>query len=94
MIGHFFRYGAILQVLALVHYARKRPDGYWIWIIFMGGGLGAAAYLLSEALPDFANVRHSMGTFSRRRRIKMLQAFDAGESVGRQLRGARRPAAR
>ena len=75
MIGHFFGYGAILQVLALVHYARKRPDGYWIWIIFMGGGLGAAAYLLSEALPDFANVRHSMGTFSRRRRIKMLQAL-------------------
>jgi hypothetical protein len=53
-MGHFFGYGAILQVIALVHYARRRPDGYWIWIIFFGGGLGAAAYLLADLRHDAA----------------------------------------
>ncbi len=62
-MGHFFGYGAILQVIALGHYARRRPDGYWIWIIFFGGGIGAAAYLLAEALPTFGTMRHSMQGF-------------------------------
>ncbi len=74
-MGHFFGYGAILQVIALVHYARRRPDGYWIWIIFFGGGIGAAAYLLAEALPDFGAMRHSMQGFSRRKRIRMLEVL-------------------
>jgi hypothetical protein len=74
-MGHFFGYGAILQVIALVHYARRRPDGYWIWIIFFGGGLGAAAYLIAEALPTFGAMRHSMQGFSRRKQIRMLQVI-------------------
>jgi hypothetical protein len=74
-MGHFFGYGAILQVIALVHYARRRPDGYWIWIIFFGGGIGAAAYLLAEALPTFGTMRHSMQGFSRRKQIRMLQVM-------------------
>lgn len=74
-MGHFFGYGAILQLIALVHFARRRPDGYWIWIIFFGGGIGAAAYLLAEALPTLGGMRHSMGGFSRRKRIRMLEAI-------------------
>jgi hypothetical protein len=74
MLGRFFGYGAILQLAALVHFARKRPETFWIWVIFFGGGLGATAYLLVEALPDFGAMRHRMQGFSRRRRIKMLEA--------------------
>lgn len=73
MLGRFFGYGAILQLLAFIHFARRRPDNYWVWIILMGGGIGAAAYLLAEALPDFASLRHSVRGFSRRKRIKMLE---------------------
>lgn len=74
-MGHFFGYGAILQVIAIVHFARRRPDNYWLWVIIFFGALGAAAYLLVEGLPDFGSMRHSMGGFSRRRRIKMLEVM-------------------
>jgi hypothetical protein len=75
MWGRFFGYGAIVQIFALVHFVRRRPDGFWLWIIFMGGGVGAAAYLLAEAVPDFDAVRHEAQGFGRRRRIKLLQAI-------------------
>src|SRR5438309_1342434 len=75
MWGRFFGYGAIVQVVALVHFVRRRPDGFWLWIIFMGGGVGAAAYLLAEAVPDFGAMRHEVQGFGRRRRIKLLEAI-------------------
>jgi hypothetical protein len=71
----FFPWGQILQVLALVHFAKRRPDGYWLWIIFMGGGLGAAAYFLVEVLPDFTLLRGELKFFSRRKRIQELEAM-------------------
>ena len=74
MLGRFFGFGAIFQVIALVHFIRRRPAGYWLWIIFMGGGIGSIAYLLAEALPDFGAMRHTMQGFSRRRRVKLLEA--------------------
>ena len=75
MFGHFLSYGVILQVIALIHFARKRPEGYWIWIIFIGGAIGATVYLLAEALPDIGAMRHTMGGFSRRKRIGELEAI-------------------
>src|SRR5258708_15203054 len=75
MFGHFLGYGIILQVIALIHFARKRPEGYWIWIIFIGGAIGATVYLLAEALPDIGAMRHSIGGFSRRKRIGELEAI-------------------
>jgi hypothetical protein len=73
-LGHFFGYGIIFQVIALVHFIRRRPDGFWIWVIFLGGGLGAIIYLIAEALPGFASMQHSMHGFSRRSRIRALEA--------------------
>src|SRR5260370_11412310 len=73
-VGHFFGYGVILQIIALVHFIRRRPDGFWIWVIFLGGGLGATIYLIAEALPAFASMQHSMHGFSRRKRIRILEA--------------------
>jgi hypothetical protein len=75
MFRGFFGIGAIFQVIALVHFVRRRPNGYWLWIIFIGGGIGAIAYLIAEALPDFGAMRHSMQGFSRRRRIGLLEAM-------------------
>lgn len=59
----------ILQLIAIVHFVRRRPKMYWLWIIIFLGGPGAFVYLLVEMVPDLGLTRHSMGGFSRRRRI-------------------------
>jgi hypothetical protein len=74
-LGHFFGYGLIFQVIALVHFIRRRPAGFWIWVIFLGGGFGAIIYLIAEALPGLTSMRHSMHGFSRRKRIRLLEAI-------------------
>lgn len=73
--GRFFGYGAILQLIAIVHFMRRRPENYWIYIIFIGGAVGAAAYLIVEALPDAMRVRNTFRGISRRKRIRMLEAM-------------------
>ena len=74
-MGRFFSYGFILQVVALVHFIRRRPDNYWIWIIIFFGPLGATVYILMEMVPDLGLMGHSMKGFSRRKRIRMLEGM-------------------
>jgi len=38
----FYPWGFLVQIVALVHFVRRRPDGYWLYIILFGGFLGAA----------------------------------------------------
>lgn len=83
MIGLIFQYGLILQVLAVVHFFRRRPEGYWLLIILMGGPIGALAYMAFEVLPDIGLLRGSFQAFPRRKRIKELQlAIIDNPSVG------------
>jgi hypothetical protein len=70
----FYPWGFIFQGLAIVHFIRRRPDTYWLWIILMGGGLGALVYIFVEVLPDFGLLRDSFKVFPRRKRIKELEA--------------------
>ena len=83
MLGLFFPYGFLLQALALVHFARRRPDTFWLWIILMGGALGALVYIVIEVVPDAGLLRGAIQVFPRRKRIKELEAaiFD-NPSVG------------
>jgi hypothetical protein len=74
-IGLFYPWGLILQALAIVHFARRRPDNFWLWIILIGGGLGALVYIVAEVIPDAALLRASLTGFSRRRRIGELEAI-------------------
>jgi hypothetical protein len=67
-------WGIILQGLANVHFIRRRPDNYWIFIILFLGPLGAIIYLLVEALPDIGLVGQSFKVFPRRKRIGELEA--------------------
>jgi hypothetical protein len=69
----FYPWGIFLQAAAILHFVRRRPDTYWLWIILIGGGLGAFVYLVAEALPDVGLLRTSFNTFPRRRRIKELE---------------------
>jgi hypothetical protein len=70
----FYPWGLILQGLAIVHFIRRRPDTYWIYVILFLGPIGATVYLLAEALPDIGLARHSFQGFSRRKRIGQLQS--------------------
>jgi hypothetical protein len=71
----FYRYGIILQVLALMHFMRRRPDNYWLWIIFLGGGVGAAAYIVIEVIPDLGLLGQYFRVVSHRKRIKHLEVM-------------------
>jgi hypothetical protein len=70
----FYPWGFILQGAAIVHFIRRRPDTYWLWIIMFGGGLGALVYIAAEVLPDMGLLRQSFRAFPRRRRIHELEA--------------------
>jgi hypothetical protein len=69
----FYPWGLLLQGLAIVHFIRRRPDTYWIYVILFLGPIGATIYLFVEALPDIGLVGHSFKGFSRRKRIGQLQ---------------------
>ena len=38
-------WGLLLLGLAIVHFIRRRPDNYWIFVILFLGPLGAIIYL-------------------------------------------------
>ena len=73
-IGGFFGYGIILQAIAIVHFIRRRPDGYWLWIIILGGGLGAIVYICFEVIPEAGTLARGFQVLPRRSRIRQLQA--------------------
>jgi len=70
-----YGYGLILVVLALVHFMRRRPDNYWLWIIMIGGGLGALAYIVMEVLPDIGLLRQQFRIITHAKRIKQLEVL-------------------
>jgi hypothetical protein len=74
LIFLFFPWGLILQAIAIVHFIRRRPDGYWLWIIIFFGGLGALIYIAAEVIPDAGLLGQSFKVFPRRRRIHELEA--------------------
>lgn len=70
----FYPWGLLLQVAALIHFFRRRPDTYWVFIILFLGPLGAIIYLCMEALPDLNQARgQSVKAFPRRKRIQELE---------------------
>jgi hypothetical protein len=75
MLGLFYPYGIVLQAIALLHFARRRPDMYWLWIILIGGALGALVYIFVEVIPDAGLVRGAFQVFPRRKRIKELEGL-------------------
>lgn len=75
MLGLFYPYGIVLQAIALLHFARRRPDMYWLWIILIGGALGALVYIVVEVIPDAGLVRGAFQVFPRRKRIKELEGL-------------------
>lgn len=73
--GELFRWGLILQAIALIHFAKRRPEGFWLFVIIFLGGLGAAVYLIVEMVPDLDLLRGVLERRNRRRRIAALEAM-------------------
>jgi len=72
--GLFYPWGFILQALAILHFVRRRPETYWLWIILIGGALGAFVYIVAEVVPDASLLRSAYDGMGRRRRIRDLEA--------------------
>jgi len=74
-LGSIFSYGIfglVLVVAALIHFVRKQPNWWWIWVILFLGPIGALVYLAVEAAPELGDP----GTFKfvqRGRRIRELE---------------------
>jgi hypothetical protein len=75
LVGFIYRWGLILQAVAIVHFIQRRPDTFWLWIILMGGGLGALVYIAAEVLPDANLLRGAFGGLTRRRRARELESI-------------------
>jgi len=72
--GQIFGWGLILQVIALGHFIRRRPEFYWLFIILFLGPLGAGIYIVIEVVPDLGLVSQSFAAFPRRKRIRHLES--------------------
>ena len=75
VFGLIYPYGIVLQALAILHFVRRRPETYWLWIILMFGGVGALIYIVVEVLPDAGLLRGAFQVFPRRKRIKELEGL-------------------
>ena len=69
----FSGWGFLLQVVAIVHFIRRRPDTYWLFNILFLGWIGALVYIVVEVIPDAGLLRGSFQAFPRRRRIHELE---------------------
>ena len=76
MISHFFAWGLpgiVLMVLALVHFVRRQPSFYWLYLIFFLGPLGALIYLAIEWLPELFDPG-AFRSLERGRRVREVEA--------------------
>jgi hypothetical protein len=84
MLSHlFYPWGLLLQAAAIIHFIRRRPDTYWLYIILFLGPIGALVYLFAEVLPDIGLLNQSFKGISRGNRINALElAIRDNPSVG------------
>jgi hypothetical protein len=74
MLTHlFYPWGLLLQAAAVIHFIRRRPDTYWLWVILFLGPIGALVYLFAEVFPDIGLLNQSFKGISRRKRISALE---------------------
>jgi hypothetical protein len=71
----FYPWGFIVQIIALVHFFwRRRASFVWVWIIFIGGFVGAAAYLIVEVIAEADLLRAALDRRARKTRISGVEA--------------------
>jgi hypothetical protein len=68
----FSWWAILLRVVAIVHFIRRRPNFFWLWIILFHW-IGALVYIAVEVVPDAGLLSTSFQVFPRRRRIRELE---------------------
>src|ERR1700758_1670194 len=68
-----YPWGFIIQGIALWAFVKRRPEGYWLWIIIFGGVLGAGVYVVAEMIPDLGLLKGTFDGFGRRSRIQTVE---------------------
>jgi hypothetical protein len=68
----FSWWSILLRIVAIVHFIRRRPNWFWIWVILFHW-VGALVYIAVEVIPDAGLLRNSFQVFPRRRRIHELE---------------------
>ena len=71
----YLPWGLVLEAVAILHFIRRRPETWWLFVIIFLGPLGALIYLVVEGIPDLGLVGDSFRGFSRRSRIRELQSL-------------------
>jgi hypothetical protein len=66
--------GLLIEVVAIVHYFKTRPQMYWFYVIIFMGPLGAAIYLGVNALPDSIATVQAIRGVPRQKRTTELEA--------------------
>jgi hypothetical protein len=74
-LSFLYPWGVVLQVLAVVHFIRRRPETMWLWVIIFLGPVGALVYIGVEVIPDLGLLRQSLDSFGRKKRINGLEAL-------------------
>ncbi len=69
----FYPWGIFVQAFAIIHFFRRRPEGYWFYVILFLGWPGAAVYILAEVLPDLGLLRNTFQGLGRRSRIQKVE---------------------
>src|SRR6185312_5373865 len=72
-------WGFLLEAIAIIHFIRRRPDFYWLFVIIFLGWIGAVIYILVEMVPDASLPREAFEVFPRRRRNRELQTEILGK---------------
>jgi hypothetical protein len=70
-----FPWGVIVQAVALVHFIRRRPNGYWLWAILFLGPIGAFVYIAVEMIPDLGLLQVAVAGMNRRKKIAQLEGL-------------------
>ena len=71
----FYPWGFVVQIAALVHFFwRRRANSIWLWIIFIGGFVGAAAYFIVEVVAEADLLRTARQRQDRKARISAVEA--------------------
>lgn len=72
---------ALVQIALVVHAMRTSRSTYWIFILLMLPGIGAAAYIIVELLPELTN------SFSARRAVRgVTRAINPGADLRQRQR--------
>jgi len=74
LVSHlFYPWGLLLQAAAIIHFIRRQPDRWWLWVILFMGPPGALIYIFVEVIPDAGLLRGTFQAFPRRQQIARLE---------------------